>query len=53
MPINVVSQGPWRVGSLVWQAQSGAHTLTVTCCSTFSLAPGESHTASWTIAAIA
>ena len=42
MPINVVSQGPWRVGSLVWQAQSGAHTLTVTCCSTFSLAPGES-----------
>ncbi len=26
----------------MWQAQSGAHTLTVTCCSTFNLAPGES-----------
>lgn len=42
MPLNVVSQGPWRVGSLVWQPHAGAHTLTVTCCSTFLLAPGES-----------
>lgn len=42
MPISVVSQGPWRVGSLRWQPRPGAFALTVTCCATFNLAPDES-----------
>src|SRR4051812_13020342 len=42
VPISVVSQGPWRVASLRWQPEPGAFALTVTCCTSFNLAPGES-----------
>lgn len=40
--MDVVSPGPFVVGSLVWQTQRGAAVLTVVCKATFELRPDES-----------
>lgn len=40
--MNVVSPGPFAVGSLVWQHRPGAWVLTAVCKATFELRPDES-----------
>src|ERR1700679_3920817 len=40
--MEVASAGPLPVGSVVWQAWSGAFVLTVVCKATFRLRPVES-----------
>lgn len=40
--MDVVGQGPLRVGSVLWQPAPGAFSLTVVSKLTFALAPGES-----------
>jgi hypothetical protein len=44
--MDVVSVGPLRVGSVLWQPRPRAFALTVACKATFHLAPGECSLAS-------
>ena len=41
-PMDVVCEGPWRAGTLLWQPKAGAWALTIACHAVFELTPGES-----------
>src|ERR1700729_1801344 len=41
-PMDVVCEGQWRAGTLLWQPKAGAWALTIACHAVFELTPGES-----------